>query len=141
MTSASTQDPQPAPQGEPQMATKPDPGAPTTSGTQQDTRPTQPNMQGACLDQLWILVPMILVFYFLLIRPQQKQEKARQAMLAATKKGDRIVTTGGIHGTILQVNDTTLRIRLDDDGRLVMTVDRAAVARVIRDEAAKESAG
>lgn len=87
------------------------------------------------LESLGPFVPLILlfvVFYFLLIRPQQKQQKARKEMLAALKKGDRIVTIGGIHGVIKEIDDTTISLRVADN--LNLKFARAAVDRIVEDE-------
>ncbi len=65
---------------------------------------------------LWsIFVPLILVFlifYFLLIRPQQKRIKQHRQMLASLKKGDRVVTAGGIHGTITSISENTVTLEI-----------------------------
>lgn len=63
------------------------------------------------------LAPMVLiivVFYFMLIRPQRKKEKESKAMLAALKKGDRICTIGGIYGTIASIKDDVLTVEVGD---------------------------
>lgn len=57
-----------------------------------------------------MMVAMIAIMYFIIIRPQKKQEKALRAMIAALKVGDKIVTIGGIHGKILVIKDDTLLI-------------------------------
>lgn len=80
------------------------------------------------------LLPMILifvVFYFLIIRPQSRKQKAQQQMLQTLDKGDKIVTTGGIHGRILKVNQSegTILVKVSDDVKL--TLDSGAVARKI----------
>ncbi len=83
-----------------------------------------------------MLLPMVLVFaviYFLMIRPQQKQEKARRAMLSEIRKGDKVVTNGGIHGTISNIGEDTVTLRVDN---IKMTVDRSAIGRVIRGDGA-----
>jgi len=69
------------------------------------------------------LVPLILifaVFYFLLIRPQKKQEKEHKNMLSALKKNDEVVTSSGIHGTIVNIKDKTLILRIDDNVKVEM---------------------
>jgi preprotein translocase subunit YajC len=67
------------------------------------------------------MVPLILifvVFYFLLIRPQKAKEKQHQKMLQALDKNDEIVTTGGIHGTIVNVKEKVLTLRIDDNVKI-----------------------
>ncbi len=66
-------------------------------------------------------IPLILifgVFYFLLIRPQQKKAKEQQAYLGALKKGDKVVTTGGIYGEITGLTDTVATLEIADDLRI-----------------------
>ena len=58
------------------------------------------------------LILMFVIFYFLLIRPQQKKTKEHRAMIDSLKKGDRIITSGGIHGLITGVNDQTLTVEI-----------------------------
>ena len=58
------------------------------------------------------LILMFAIFYFLLIRPQQKKAKEHQAMISALKKGDRVITSGGIHGRITSVDDTTVTVEV-----------------------------
>ena len=58
------------------------------------------------------LILMFAIFYFLLIRPQQKKAKEHQAMINALKKGDRVITSGGIHGRITTVDDTTVTLEV-----------------------------
>jgi len=67
------------------------------------------------------LVPLILImviFWFLLIRPQQKRVKEHRNMIEALKKGDKIVTSGGIIGTIVDIKDNTLKVEIADNVRV-----------------------
>lgn len=64
------------------------------------------------------LILMFVIFYFLLIRPQQKKNKEHRDMINNLKKGDRIVTSGGIHGTITAVSDATLTVEISDKVRV-----------------------
>ncbi|HNV85959.1 MAG TPA: preprotein translocase subunit YajC [Candidatus Omnitrophota bacterium] len=61
------------------------------------------------------LILMLGIFYFLLIRPQQKKEKARLAMIEGLKKGDRVVTSGGIVGTVVGVREDLVVIKTGDE--------------------------
>lgn len=61
---------------------------------------------------------VILIFYFLIIRPQNKKQKETKRMLAALKKGDKVVTIGGIYGTIQTVKDHSLILKVDDNTKL-----------------------
>jgi preprotein translocase subunit YajC len=69
-------------------------------------------------------VPLILifvVFYFLLIRPQQKKAKEHQAYLSELKKGEKIITTGGIHGRITGLTDSTVTLEIAENIRIKVT--------------------
>jgi preprotein translocase subunit YajC len=79
-------------------------------------------------------VAIIAIFYFLIIRPQNKKQKETQKMLAALKKGDKIVTIGGIHGTIQSVKESTVIVKVDMDCRIEFS--RSAISGV--ESAAKE---
>src|SRR6266849_49506 len=77
------------------------------------------------------------IFYFLLIRPQQKQKRDREAMLAAIRKGDRIVTTSGLHGTVLNLNEHTVTLRVADQVKLEF--DRSALGRVVEAQGERDA--
>ncbi len=78
-----------------------------------------------------MIVLMFVLFYFLLIRPNQKRQKQRQSMINALQKGDKVVTIGGLHGTVAELDDTTVIIKVNDSTKL--TFDRQAVNSVIKD--------
>lgn len=82
----------------------------------------------AMLANLFPLVLIFFIFYFIMIRPQQKQQQEYKKMLENLKKNDQIVTAGGIHGTIVNVKEKTLVIRVDDNTRL--EIDKSAVGRL-----------
>ena len=74
------------------------------------------------------LLPIVMIFaiiYFLMIRPQQKRDQEHKAMLKALKPGDRVMTAGGIHGILLEVNDDTVLI--DVGNKITLTVSRQSV--------------
>jgi preprotein translocase subunit YajC len=87
--------------------------------------PASPWMQYAPL--LFIGV----IFYFLLIRPQQKQRKEHQNLISSLKTGDKVVTSSGIHGMIANVKETTFLVKVADNVKLEM--DKAAVTGIERD--------
>ena len=71
--------------------------------------------------QLLNLLPIILifiVFYFLLIRPQKKTQDAHKKMIAGLKKNDEVVTSGGIHGVIVNVKESTVILKVDDNVKI-----------------------
>lgn len=68
--------------------------------------------------QIWILVLMFVIFYFVLIRPQRKKQKELEAKIAALKSGDRIISAGGIHGMVARVKDRTVIVKVADNLKL-----------------------
>jgi preprotein translocase subunit YajC len=74
-------------------------------------------------------VAIIAIFYFLIIRPQNRKQKETQKMLSALKKGDKIVTIGGIHGTIQSVKEQTVIVKVDEDIKLEFS--RSAISTVL----------
>jgi len=72
---------------------------------------------GGGLEMFLPFILLLVLFYFLLIRPQQKQQKQRQEMLGNLNKGDRVVTIGGIHGVIKEINEEedVLTVRIADN--------------------------
>src|SRR5438105_15723330 len=79
------------------------------------------------------LVPMIcigVIFYFLIIRPQNQKQKQHQALMSSMKTGDKIVTSGGIHGLISNVKDATVIVKVADNVKL--EIDKAAIATVFK---------
>ena len=84
------------------------------------------------------LIPMVLifgVFYLLLIRPQQKKQRQLQATIAELKAGDKVITTGGVIGTITAVRDASFFIRSAD--KTILEIARSAVAGVDTEEEKK----
>ena len=77
-----------------------------------------PAAGGSMSATLITFVLIILIFYFLIIRPQKKRDKEAKAMIDAMKKGDKVVTIGGIHGTIVAVRDQTVVVKVDDSARI-----------------------
>ena len=74
------------------------------------------------------LVAIIGIFYFLILRPQNKKQKETQKMLSALKKGDRVVTIGGVHGVIQSVKETTVIVKVDENTKLEF--NRGAISSV-----------
>jgi len=79
-------------------------------------------------------VAIIAIFYFLIIRPQNKKQKETQKMLSALKKGDKVVTIGGIHGTIQSVREQSVVVKVDENTKLEF--NRSAISNIVT--AAKE---
>ena len=87
---------------------------------------------------LLLIALMFGIMYFFMIRPQSKREKARKAMIDAVVKGDRIVTAGGIHGTVTKVDETSVLVSVDGDTKL--RFEKNAIASVASKDAPKEKA-
>ena len=89
---------------------------------------------------IWgMILPFVLmfaVFYFLLIRPQQKKQKQRSLMLNQLKKGDKVTTIGGMHGTIVEITDDTVVLRVNDTVKI--TFERSAINNVVASAPASE---
>ncbi len=76
------------------------------------------------------IILMFVIFYFLLIRPQQKRQKEQRNMISNLKKGDRIMTSGGLHGRITGLDDNTLTLEIADKVRV--KVGRQSVAGLVQ---------
>jgi preprotein translocase subunit YajC len=87
--------------------------------------PAQPNP----IAQFAPLIFIGVIFYFLLIRPQQKQRKEQQKLIEALKTGDKVVTSSGIHGMISNVKERTVLLKVADNVKI--EIDKAAVATVV----------
>jgi preprotein translocase subunit YajC len=72
------------------------------------------------------IILIVVVFWFFMIRPQNKQRKETQRMLAELKKGDKVVTIGGIHGVVQSVRENTVILKVDEDCKIEFT--RSAIA-------------
>jgi preprotein translocase subunit YajC len=72
---------------------------------------------------------VILIFYFLIIRPQNKKQKETRKMLGALKKGDKVTSIGGIRGTVISVKDQTVVVKVDDNTKLEFT--KSAISAVL----------
>ena len=82
---------------------------------------------------LGTFAPMIIIFvlfYFMLIRPQRRQQKEHQMKLAALKSGDEVVAAGGIHGLVTNVNDRTVTLKIADNVKI--KVEKASVAAILK---------
>ncbi|MFF2910528.1 preprotein translocase subunit YajC [Paenibacillus sp. NPDC057934] len=88
---------------------------------------------GSILGLVGPFVLMFVVFYFLLIRPQQKKTKTRNTMLKALKKGDKVVTIGGLHGTIVEISDDIAVLKVNDVTKL--TFDRGSISHSVASDA------
>ncbi|OAS84954.1 MULTISPECIES: preprotein translocase subunit YajC [Metabacillus] len=86
------------------------------------------------MEMLGTVLPLVLmfaIFYFLLIRPQQKQQKAVREMQNSLQKGDKIVTIGGLHGILDSIDENKIIVKVGDGTRL--TFDRKSIREVVKD--------
>jgi preprotein translocase subunit YajC len=84
---------------------------------------------GSLISTFLPFILIIGIFYFLIIRPQNKKQKETQKMLSALKKGDKIVTIGGIHGVISTVRESSVVVKVDDNTKVEFS--RSAISTVV----------
>ena len=97
------------------------------------------NGGAAMLSQLMMIGMIFVIFYFLLIRPQQKEQKAHTALLMGLQKGDKVATASGLHGRIHEVGSDTVVLELAD--RIRVTVDKVAIKRKTDTASSSDSKG
>ena len=86
---------------------------------------------------LVMFAAMFAIFYFLMIRPQQRQKAQREQMLRAIKRGDKVVTTSGMFGTVTNLSDTTVTLRVADQVKLEF--ERGSIGRVVEAQSDKDA--
>jgi preprotein translocase subunit YajC len=91
-------------------------------------QPTQDGGPGL-ISNLILFGSIILIFYFMIIRPQQKRAKERQKLIDSMKKGDKVVTASGIYGTIAGLDEKTVLVQIADNVKVKL--DRSAIATII----------
>jgi preprotein translocase subunit YajC len=91
----------------------------------------QPSQDGGpgLMSNIILFGSIILIFYFMIIRPQQKRAKERQRMLEAMKKGDKVLTSGGIYGTIAGIDDKIVLVQIADN--IKVKIDRGSITSII----------
>lgn len=98
-----------------------------------------PPAQGAEANPIMTFLPLILivvVFYFFMIRPQMKKQKELAAFRSSIAKGDKVVTTGGIYGKVVEIKDTVVLLQVDDNVKI--RVDKAAIVKDMNDVPAQK---
>ena len=108
----------------------------------QDSAPAKPGPQGACGadPSFFILIAgMMLIWWFLVLRPQSKAEKARRAKLDAIQKGDRVRTRGGIEGVVARVQDDKVFVKIDVEGKVQVPFAKSYVEDVLTEESPAEA--
>ncbi|MGA9362907.1 MAG: preprotein translocase subunit YajC [Bacteroidota bacterium] len=97
-------------------------------------QPPQGDGQGGGGGMLGLLLPLVLifvVFYFFIIRPQQKRQKERQSLLSALKKGDKVIAAGGLHGTVIGIEEKTVLLQVADNVKI--KCERSSVITILRE--------
>ena len=84
---------------------------------------------GGLISTLIMFGAIFLIFYFMIIRPQQKRAKERDKLLSNLEKGDKVITNGGLHGTIAGLEEKTALLNLGDN--IKITVERSAITTVV----------
>jgi preprotein translocase subunit YajC len=84
---------------------------------------------GSMVSTVVMFAAIIAIFYFMIIRPQGRRQKERQKMLEAMKKGDKVITSGGIHGKIVAMEDKTVLLEISDNVKV--KVEKSAVTTII----------
>ncbi len=111
----------------------------TQAVTQADGSPEQPPQQKTeppgLLSGPWIpLLLGIVVLYFFVFRSKRNEDRKRQDMLASLKRGDRVQTIGGIHGTVVEANDSSVLLKVDESSNTKIRFSRSAIHRVVAEE-------
>jgi len=84
---------------------------------------------GSMVSTLIMFGAIFAIFYFMIIRPQQKKAKERTALLESVKKGDKIITASGIHGTVSGLDETTVLVDVGNNNKIKM--ERSAIGQVV----------
>lgn len=92
--------------------------------------------QGGGMNMIFMMLIMFVIFWVVLIRPQQKQRKELAAKQAALKKGDKVITIGGMHATVNAVSDKTVSLKISE-GNFVK-YDKSAIATVLPSKSGKD---
>jgi preprotein translocase subunit YajC len=108
--------------------------APFAVFSQQNTAAPQSGT-GGLMGMLPMMILMFVIIYFFMIRPEQKKQKARAELLKNVKKGDKVLTAGGIVGIVGNVKDNTIVVRIADNTNVEFT--KSAITSVITEEPAK----
>ena len=81
---------------------------------------------GGIFSTVVMFAMIIAIFYFMILRPQQKRQKERQSLIDGVAKGEKITTIGGLHGTIVGIDDTTVLVQIADNVKV--KIEKSAIA-------------
>lgn len=89
---------------------------------------------GGMISTLIMFGAIFLIFYFMIIRPQQKRTKEREKLLSGVQKGDKVITSSGIHGIVVGVEDTTVLVQVSDNVK--MKFEKSAIGNIVTTKSA-----
>lgn len=95
----------------------------------------QPGQEVNPIMQFLPLIVIVFIFYFLIYRPQKKRQKAREEQIKQVEKGDKVITSHGIHGTVSQIEDTTVLLQVSDNTKI--RIEKSALGTVVPKNAEK----
>jgi preprotein translocase subunit YajC len=90
---------------------------------------TGANGGGSMVSTFVMFGAIFLIFYFMIIRPQQKRAKEREKLLSSIEKGDKVVTSGGVHGTVAGVEEKTILLQVTENVKL--KIERSAITTIL----------
>lgn len=96
-----------------------------------------PGSTGGLTQLLFFFAPLFAIWYFLVLRPQSQQRKKTQEMLASLKTGDRVVTSGGLYGTVIGFKNGTVQLQIASQVKVEML--RSAITGIVAEEAAESA--
>lgn len=88
---------------------------------------------GSFMDLMPMLVGVLLIFYFLAWRPQAKERRARENLLKSVQKGDKVITSSGMYGTVAALGEKEVTLKVDDKNNVRLRFSRQAIQNVLRD--------
>lgn len=131
-------DPNPGSGGTPEPGTPPpiEGGATTTQPA--DGSPTQTTAKAPELDMIWWILIFFLVMWVMIILPQRREKKKQAQLHASLKKGDRVQTIGGIRGTIAEIREGEIVLKVDESNNTRMTFARTSIQGVVEQSKSSE---
>ncbi len=99
-------------------------------GGKEGAAPKKEGLEGFLSNPMLMLVLLGAVFYFLLIRPQQQKQKEQKKLVSELEKGDEVVTSGGIHGMISNVKESTIMVKVAENVKI--EVERSSITKVAK---------
>ena len=86
------------------------------------------------INPLILIAGMVAIFWFLIIAPQRKRDRERRQMLETLNKGNRVVTAGGVHGTVVSLSDDEVIVKVDPARDVTLKVSRSSISRIMAEE-------